>query len=78
MEDSVIEWSFAPEEENDLLADFQGWGGDFENSALYIHIYTLSVCVCACLRPAVGMCQASVTSCHAHLGSVVVVVSVVA
>ena len=40
MEDLVIEWSFGPEEENDLLAklrrlaDFQGWGGDFENFAL--------------------------------------------
>ena len=40
MEDLVIEWSFGPEEANDLLAklrrlgDFQGWGGDFENFAL--------------------------------------------
>ena len=36
MEDSVNEWSFGPEEDNDLLAklrrlaDFQGWGVDFE------------------------------------------------
>ena len=42
MEDPVTEWSFGPEEENDLLAklrrlaDFQGWGVNFENLALYI------------------------------------------
>ena len=41
MEDPVTEWSFGPEEENDLLAklrrlaDFQGWGDDFEKSVLY-------------------------------------------
>ena len=41
-ENPVTEWSFGPEEENDLLAklrrlaDFQGWGVNFENFALYI------------------------------------------
>ena len=41
MEDPVTEWSFGPEEANDLLAklrrlaDFQGWGDDFEKSVLY-------------------------------------------
>ena len=37
IEDLVTEWSFGPEEENDLLAmlaDFQGWGDDFEKSVL--------------------------------------------
>ena len=41
MEDPVTEWTFGPEEENDLLAklrqlaDFQVWGGDFEKSVRY-------------------------------------------